>query len=631
MQGEPDTRVRQLQNRLASLGFNVKSDGRFGPATEQAVRAFQTRHGLQADGVVGDATKASLRGAQPLSTQNAAAANAPAAGAGQGQGQGQGQASGGQAYGSKYAGDSAAARQARGNQNEQIVGQRDIGTKTKAQKAAASARKRARRTGGSQASGAPVIDTGAVIDGGSVAGTRSRAHTTDTIGLGLGMDRQRGDKRVAGLQQMLDDIGMNLGAGGTDGKFGPDTRRALLRFQRKYGLKADGIFGKKTRTALNTVQKLMNARDRKSPGSSLSEHLANDRAVIAAMLEADTKHDYPGGDSKGEGMKRCPSCGWRNAKGKTKCSKCGAQLAKKGDAKLSEAPLTAQGRKQIDAGNFVFPEDRRYPIHDIEHARNALARSSGKPEEAKVRAAVYAKYPQLKKNISEAFDDAKHPRDFHGRWKAKVAGLNAGETLKLPGGTTVKKLPAGQGTNYRDQTSFDVRGSEPRQWIEAANVDAALHHAAAYERKKGTARGKAAKLAEAVAARQEAERVGGDIVGTRAVERMLRSELGEAGTKPEPFSRSKTSNWVARAGGLPTYIQHVAHDIKESDPSKTESQVIAIAISQAKKNAAKGNAQAAAAVAQWERMKAKAKVSEAELAEALEQIERGADPNPVAG
>lgn len=79
--------------------------------------------------------------------------------------------------------------------------------------------------------------------------------------------------------------------------------------------------------------------------------------------------------------------------------------------------------------------------------------------------------------------------------------------------------------------------------------------------------------------------------------------VSEAGTNPEPFSTSKTSNWVARKGGLPTYIQHVAHDIM-NERGFPESQAIAIAISQAKKNAAKGNAQAAAAVAEWEKMKA---------------------------
>jgi uncharacterized OB-fold protein len=46
---------------------------------------------------------------------------------------------------------------------------------------------------------------------------------------------------------------------------------------------------------------------------------------------------------------------------------------------------------------------------------------------------------------------------------------------------------------------------------------------------------------------------------------------------PEPFSSSKTSNWVARVGGLPAYIQHIAHDLMEKR-GKTESNAIQMAI-----------------------------------------------------
>lgn len=326
MEGDPDSRVRQLQNRLSSLGYNLVADGRFGPSTDAAVRAFQRDRGLAEDGKVGDKTREALRTGEPAKVGGTAAANA-------------GASSG--AYGAKYAGDSAEARRARGDQNEALAGTRDVGTKTKAEKKAAKDRKRARKTSGSSGSDEDVEDTGEVTDGGSTGSGSSRSRrssSTDTIALGLGMDRQRGDNRVRELQAMLDDIGMNLGDGGTDGKFGPDTKRALMRFQRKYGLKADGVFGRRTRMALNTVQKLANARERNRPGSSLSE-LADDRRVVGLVLqEADTKHDMPASmaDTKGEGMKRCPACDWRNAKGKTKCAKCGADLAKKGDAKLSE-------------------------------------------------------------------------------------------------------------------------------------------------------------------------------------------------------------------------------------------------------------------------------------------------------
>ena len=70
------------------------------------------------------------------------------------------------------------------------------------------------------------------------------------------------------------------------------------------------------------------------------------------------------------------------------------------------AKLTATARKKISPKNEAVPsKDSKsggavsgsYPIPDLAHARNALARSSGKPVEAQVRAKVYAKYPQLKK------------------------------------------------------------------------------------------------------------------------------------------------------------------------------------------------------------------------------------------
>lgn len=106
------------------------------------------------------------------------------------------------------------------------------------------------------------------------------------------------------------------------------------------------------------------------------------------------------------------------------------------------------------------------------------------------------------------------------------------------------------------------------------------------------------------------------------VERVPHGSLLEAGTKPEPFSKSKTSNWVAKAGGLPTFIQHVAHDILESKGSiKTTSAAIAAAISQAKKWAAGGNKQAAAAIAQWEKMKARESVTDGGLIAQVELAE----------
>ena len=58
------------------------------------------------------------------------------------------------------------------------------------------------------------------------------------------------------------------------------------------------------------------------------------------------------------------------------------------------AKLTAKARKAIPSKDFAGP-DRSYPIENISHARNALARASGKPVQARVDAAVHRKYPSI--------------------------------------------------------------------------------------------------------------------------------------------------------------------------------------------------------------------------------------------
>lgn len=63
------------------------------------------------------------------------------------------------------------------------------------------------------------------------------------------------------------------------------------------------------------------------------------------------------------------------------------------------AKLTTKQRKAIPTQDFAVPSKApasgSYPISDPNHARNALARSAGKPVAGQVRAAVKRKFPSI--------------------------------------------------------------------------------------------------------------------------------------------------------------------------------------------------------------------------------------------
>lgn len=68
------------------------------------------------------------------------------------------------------------------------------------------------------------------------------------------------------------------------------------------------------------------------------------------------------------------------------------------------AKLDMAARKRLPSSSFALPGkgtgksgkgSGSYPIPDPSHARNALARSSGKPVAAQVRAKVKAKFPSI--------------------------------------------------------------------------------------------------------------------------------------------------------------------------------------------------------------------------------------------
>lgn len=53
----------EVQAALVALGYSVAVDGAIGPKSKQAIRDFQNRHGLRADGIAGPQTIAALHAA----------------------------------------------------------------------------------------------------------------------------------------------------------------------------------------------------------------------------------------------------------------------------------------------------------------------------------------------------------------------------------------------------------------------------------------------------------------------------------------------------------------------------------------------------------------------------------------
>jgi len=60
--GDQGSEVAEIQGQLVELGYDLDADGDYGPATEEAVKAFQKSKGLEVDGLVGEATYRALLG-----------------------------------------------------------------------------------------------------------------------------------------------------------------------------------------------------------------------------------------------------------------------------------------------------------------------------------------------------------------------------------------------------------------------------------------------------------------------------------------------------------------------------------------------------------------------------------------
>ncbi|TNV77961.1 hypothetical protein FGO68_gene16957 [Halteria grandinella] len=67
--GSSGESVRELQEKLVQNGAKIQIDGKYGPATERAVRDYQATYGLQCDGIAGRNTFASMNQSSYRPTQ----------------------------------------------------------------------------------------------------------------------------------------------------------------------------------------------------------------------------------------------------------------------------------------------------------------------------------------------------------------------------------------------------------------------------------------------------------------------------------------------------------------------------------------------------------------------------------
>ena len=251
--------VRAVQRRLKELGYYKGSaDGDFGPATEEAVKAFQKANGLTADGKVGEKTLAKMNAKAAISYKEAHATATPK-------------------KTSKPTAKVTNTPRATATPNLEKDYYLTVGSKGKKvetlqrrlielgwlsgsvtgtydELTAAAVSAFQKKTKGLWEDGIAGPDTlRALYSSGAARGSNPVSTSKETLELGSE------GAEVKQLQQKLKDLGYLSGS--VDGKFGVATEAAVIAFQKNNNLTADGKAG----TA--TLNKLYSGTAKKSTGT----------------------------------------------------------------------------------------------------------------------------------------------------------------------------------------------------------------------------------------------------------------------------------------------------------------------------------------------------------------------------
>lgn len=221
--GSRGDEVIKLQTALKELGYYTKTvDGAYGPSTIAAVKAFQAKNGLEADGIAGPETLAKLYGTSAEEAQPAASTDGTSLGFG--------------AKGAKVTSLQTALKNL-GYYNKKVDGYYGKGTI-----AAVQAFQRAM--------GIPVTGTADSQTQQLIFSDQAQGQATATITAGKLKLNDTGDE-VKKLQTVLQYLGYYSGE--ISGTYDAATKAAVSAFQKSKNLSADGIAGKATIATLNNA------------------------------------------------------------------------------------------------------------------------------------------------------------------------------------------------------------------------------------------------------------------------------------------------------------------------------------------------------------------------------------------
>lgn len=232
-EGVSGDQVTRLQNRLTQLGYYVaNANGVCKVDDVAAIKAFQERNGLKADGVAGYDTQVKLYSQAALTYTGALAG---------------GTVESFTTLRKGMQGEAVAAMQRRLIELGYLTGEADghFGTQT------SSAVYAFQKANGLVRDGKAGTKTLSLLYSATATGVTPTAAPAPTVSPVETLRRGDASSAVKDMQQRLIDLGYLSGK--ADGQFGVQTYRALQAFQRANGLDVDGIAGAKTLAQLNNA------------------------------------------------------------------------------------------------------------------------------------------------------------------------------------------------------------------------------------------------------------------------------------------------------------------------------------------------------------------------------------------